>query len=75
MICLSGCTPQVIIREYYWKPNNRPIEIEIKKEYTLNQGHSYDVEYTEDGMDITFHFKKQETIQREYRNGEWVEIS
>lgn len=63
LICLNGCEyrPQVVIKENYWRFDNRTIKIE--KGYTLNQGHSYDIEHTDDGMDITIHFKKQEIIQ------------
>lgn len=35
-------------------------KIEIGQEYRLNQGHSYDIEYTEGGMSITLYFIKEE---------------
>lgn len=59
LICLNGCEyrPQIAIKENYWRFDNKTINIE--REYTLDQGHSYDIEYSEDGMDITIHFKKQ----------------
>ena len=35
------------------------LEIKIRENYMLDEGHSYDFTETEEGYDITFHFIKE----------------
>ena len=42
--------------EYNFDPFNR--EIQIDNGYVLDEGHSYDVQETENGYDIVLHFVK-----------------
>lgn len=60
LICLSGCgeynySTRIVV---YDIQDNRIIKIDNK--YILNQGHSYDIEYDENGVDITLHFEEQQ---------------
>lgn len=59
LLMLTGCTntewtPRIAYQPTIYKADNRTIEIE--KGYVLNDGHSYDIEWTDDGYDIIFHF-------------------
>lgn len=67
-LLLAGCemaarwTPKIIYRPTIYKSDNRTIEIEDG--YKLNSGHSYDIEWTDDGYDLIFHF----TVEQEKEN-------
>lgn len=59
LLMLTGCgvrnwTPKIVYQSTIYKADNRTIEIE--KGHVLNDEHSYDIEWTDDGYDIIFHF-------------------
>lgn len=59
LLMLTGCKatnwiPKIVYYPTIYKADNRTIEIE--KGYVLNDGHSYDIEWTDDGYDLIFHF-------------------
>lgn len=63
LLMLTGCgatrwTPRIVCQPTIYRADNRTIEIE--KGYTLNDGHSYDIEWTDDGYDIIFHFVEEQ---------------
>lgn len=60
LLMLTGCTgkgenwPRIVYQPTYWTFDNRIIDIDDN--YTLDDGHSYDVVETEDGYDLILHF-------------------
>lgn len=65
LLMLTGCaaigkwTPKIVYQPTSYRADNRTIEIE--KGYALNDGHSYDIEWTDDGYDIIFHFVEEQS--------------
>ena len=62
LLMLTGCTekwPRIIYQNTSYRFDEYNRTIVLDDGYVLNGGHSYDIEWTDDGYDIIFHFVEE----------------
>lgn len=62
LLMLTGCTeklPRIVYQNTYYRFDEYNRTIVLDDGYVLNDGHSYDIEWTDDGYDIIFHFVEE----------------